>query len=138
MQYFTSSDAAVAALRSGELDSIDDLTPTQYEALDGSIRTSRCTRPESNIWNAIELNPARADPQTGRSSATATRRWPIPVVRQAIALAINRNELVSKVAGRARRSPGPGYLTAFLAAVVVDAARQRAGGLRPGAGEPTC
>jgi peptide/nickel transport system substrate-binding protein len=95
IQYFTSSDAAVAALRSGQLDSIDDLTPTQYEALKGSKNIALYPS-ESNSWDAIELNPG-ARTVSGQKFGNGNPVLQDPVVRQAIALAINRNVLVSKV-----------------------------------------
>jgi peptide/nickel transport system substrate-binding protein len=95
IQYFTSSDAAVAALRSGQLDSIDDLTPTQYEALKGSKNIALYPS-ESNSWDAIELNPG-ARTVSGQKFGNGNPALQDPVVRQAIALAINRNVLVSKV-----------------------------------------
>jgi peptide/nickel transport system substrate-binding protein len=95
IQYFTSSDAAVAALRSGQLDSIDDLTPTQYQALKGSKNIALYPS-ESNSWDAIELNPG-ARTVSGQKFGNGNPALQDPVVRQAIALAINRNVLVSKV-----------------------------------------
>jgi peptide/nickel transport system substrate-binding protein len=95
IQYFTSSDAAVAALRSGQLDSIDDLTPTQYESLKGDKGIALYPS-QSNSWDAIELNPG-ARTLSGQKFGNGNPALQDPVVRQAIALAINRNELVSKV-----------------------------------------
>ena len=95
IQYFTSSDAAVAALRSGQLDSIDDLTPTQYESLKGAKGIALYPS-QSNSWDAIELNPG-ARTLSGQKFGNGNPALQDPVVRQAIALAINRNELVSKV-----------------------------------------
>jgi peptide/nickel transport system substrate-binding protein len=95
IQYFTSSDAAVAALRSGQLDVIDDLTPTQFGALKGAKGVSLYPS-ESNSWDAIELNPG-ARTKSGQKFGDGNPALQDPVVRQAIALAINRNVLVSKV-----------------------------------------
>jgi peptide/nickel transport system substrate-binding protein len=108
IQYFTSSDAAVAALRNGELDSIDDLTPTQYEALKGA-RDIALYPSESSTWNAIELNPG-ARTQRGQHFGNGNPALADPVVRDAIALAINRNVLVDKVAD-GLAVPGAGFLT---------------------------
>jgi peptide/nickel transport system substrate-binding protein len=108
IQYFTSSDAAVAALRSGQLDSIDILTPTQYEALKGAKNIALYAS-QSNSWNAIELNPG-ARTQSGQKFGNGNPALQDPVVRQAIALAINRPELVSKVAD-GLAVPGAGFLT---------------------------
>jgi peptide/nickel transport system substrate-binding protein len=107
IQYFTSSDAAVAALRDGELDSIDDLTPTQYEALKGAKGIALYPS-ESDSWNAIELNPG-ARTQSGQHFGNGNPALTDPVVRDAIALAINRNMLVDKVADGLAVS-GAGFL----------------------------
>lgn len=108
IQYFTSSDAAVAALRSGQLDSIDDLTPTQYEALKGAKGIALYPS-ASNSWNAIELNPG-ARTQNGQHFGNGNPALTDPVVRDAIALAVNRNVLVDKVADGLAVSGG-GFLT---------------------------
>jgi peptide/nickel transport system substrate-binding protein len=108
VQYFTSSDAAVAALRSGELDSIDDLTPTQYGALEGDKNIALYAS-QSNSWNAIELNPG-ARTLSGQKFGNGNPLLQVPVIRQAIALAINRPELVSKVADGLAVT-GAGFLT---------------------------
>jgi peptide/nickel transport system substrate-binding protein len=108
IQYFTSSDAAVAALRSGQLDSIDDLTPTQYESLKGT-KDIALYPSQSNSWDAIELNPG-ARTLSGQKFGNGNPALQDPVVRQAIALAINRNELVSKV-DDGLAVAGAGFLT---------------------------
>jgi peptide/nickel transport system substrate-binding protein len=108
IQYFTSSDAAVAALRNGELDSIDSLTPTQYEALKDA-KDIALYPSESSSWNAIELNPG-ARTRNGRHFGNGNPALADPVVRDAIALAINRNVLVDKVAD-GLAIPGAGFLT---------------------------
>jgi ABC-type transport system substrate-binding protein len=107
MQYFTSSDAAVAALRSGELDSIDDLTPTQSESLKGA-KDIALYPSESDSWNAIELNPG-ARTRNGQHFGNGNPALADPVVRDAIALAINRNVLADKVAD-GLAVPGAGFL----------------------------
>jgi peptide/nickel transport system substrate-binding protein len=108
IQYFTSSDAAVAALRNGELDSIDDLTPTQYESLKGA-KDIALYPSESDSWNAIELNPG-ARTHSGQRFGNGNPALADPVVRDAIALAIDRNVLVDKAAD-GLAVPGAGFLT---------------------------
>ena len=88
-------DAAVAALRSGQLDSIDDLTPTQYQALKGNKNITLYPS-VSNAWTAIELNPG-AQTKSGQKFGTGNPALLDPRVREAIELAINKHELVSKV-----------------------------------------
>jgi peptide/nickel transport system substrate-binding protein len=107
IQYFTSSDAAVVALRNGELDSVEDLTPTQYEVLK-SVKDIALYPSESNSWNAIELNPG-ARTQSGQHFGNGNAALADPVVRDAIALAINRNVLEDKVAN-GLAVPGAGFL----------------------------
>jgi peptide/nickel transport system substrate-binding protein len=95
IQYFTNGDAAVAALRSGQLDEIDDLTATQYEALKHAKNISLVPS-VSNAWTAIELNPG-AQTQSGQHFGNGNPALLNPKVREAIELAINKQELVSKV-----------------------------------------
>src|SRR5215472_11629195 len=56
MQQFTNSDAAVAALRSGQLNEIDGVTSTEYKALASNKNVARYAQ-ASNGWTGIELNP---------------------------------------------------------------------------------
>jgi peptide/nickel transport system substrate-binding protein len=95
VQYFSDSDAAVAALKSGQIDEIDDLTATQFEALKGDKNIALYPS-VSNTWTAIELNPG-ARTQSGKRFGNGSTALLDPVVRQAIELAINKQELVSKV-----------------------------------------
>lgn len=107
IQYFTSSDAAVAALRSGQVDSIDHLTPTQYQSLKGA-RDIALYPSESDSWSAIELNPG-ARTRSGQHFGNGSPALADSVVRDAIALAINRNMLADKVAD-GLAIPGAGFL----------------------------
>jgi peptide/nickel transport system substrate-binding protein len=95
VQYFSDPDAAVAALQSGQIDEIDDLTATQFEALK-SDKNIALYPSVSNTWTAIELNPG-ARLQSGKRFGNGSSALLDPVVRQAIELAINKQELVSKV-----------------------------------------
>lgn len=95
VQYFTNSDAAVAALRSGQLDEIDILTATEYRALKGAKNMGLYPQ-VSNGWTGIELNPG-ATTRSGRHFGNGNPALADPRVREAIALAINRKELVTKI-----------------------------------------
>jgi peptide/nickel transport system substrate-binding protein len=95
IQYFTNSDAAVAALRSGQLDEIDNLTATQYKALKGNKNITLYPS-VSNAWTAIELNTG-ARTIKGQHFGTGNPALADPRVRQAIELAINKPELVTKI-----------------------------------------
>ena len=95
MQYFTNPDAAVAALRSGQLDEIDSLNATEYQALGGSKNIQQSAQ-ASNGWTGIELNPG-AKTRSGKAFGNGNPALQDVRVRQAIALAINRQTLVKKV-----------------------------------------
>ena len=95
MQYFTNGDAAVAALRSGQITEIDDLTATQYEALKGN-KKMQLVPSVSNGWTAIELNPG-ARTKSGKAFGDGNPALQDPRVRDAIEMAINKQELVTKV-----------------------------------------
>jgi peptide/nickel transport system substrate-binding protein len=96
-QYYSSSDAAVAALRTGALDEVGEgnLTATQYNALK-KVKGITVYPTESNAWTSIEVNTG-ARTKSGKKFGDANPILADPVVRKAIALAINRQELVTKV-----------------------------------------
>jgi peptide/nickel transport system substrate-binding protein len=96
IQYYADSDAAVSALRSGQLDAIEyTLTATQYSALKHAKDIT--VYPQiSETWTAIELNPG-ARTQSGQHFGNGNPALTDPRVRQAIEMALNRQELVSKV-----------------------------------------
>ena len=95
MQYFTNPDAAVAALRSGQLDQIDSLNATEYQAL-GTDHNVLLSAQASNGWKGIELNPG-AKTRSGKAFGNGSPALQDVRVRQAIAMAINRQTLVKKV-----------------------------------------
>jgi peptide/nickel transport system substrate-binding protein len=109
VQYYSNSDAAVAALRSGQLDSIEDsLTAEQFKSLKGDKDIA--VYPQvSSTWNAIELNPG-AQTRTGRHFGNGNPALQNVKVRQAIEMALNKQELVDKVWGGLAVA-GQGYLT---------------------------
>ncbi|HEX4063987.1 MAG TPA: ABC transporter substrate-binding protein [Streptosporangiaceae bacterium] len=108
VQYYSNQDAAVAALRSGQLDSIEYmLTATQYNSLKGQKNIA--VYPQvSGTWTAIELNPG-AQTRSGRHFGNGNPALTNVKVRQAIEMALNKNELVSKVMGHLA-IPGQAYL----------------------------
>jgi peptide/nickel transport system substrate-binding protein len=95
IQYYSNSDAAVAALRTGALDETDLLTATQYQALKG-VKGILPIASQSNIWNAIEINTG-ARTRSGQKFGDGNPALTDPVVRKAMALAINRKELAAKI-----------------------------------------
>jgi peptide/nickel transport system substrate-binding protein len=108
VQYYSNSDAAVAALRSGQLDAIEyEMTAPQFNALKGAKHITLYPQ-VSATWTGIELNPG-ARTRSGRQFGDGNPALHDVRVRQAIEMAINKQELVSKVwSGLA--VPGQGYL----------------------------
>jgi len=95
VQFYSDSDAAVQALKTGGLDMIDDLTPPQYQALKNTSGVG-LSPTESNIWDAIEVNTG-ARTKSGKKFGNGNPLLANGAIRQAITLSINRKELVSKV-----------------------------------------
>jgi peptide/nickel transport system substrate-binding protein len=109
VQYFSNSDAMVAALRSGQLDAVEyNLTAPQFNALKG-VKDITVYPQVSSAWTAIELNPG-AQTQSGKHFGNGNPALQNPVVRQAIELALNKQELVSKI-WDGLAVTGAGYLT---------------------------
>lgn len=93
--YFKSSDASVAALRTGSLDQLTGMTPTEFKKLGtvGGIKTYR-TRPVG--WTGLEINPG-ARTKSGKKFGTGNPALADPKLRTAIAYAFNRQTLVKKI-----------------------------------------
>jgi peptide/nickel transport system substrate-binding protein len=105
--YYANSDGAASALTSGVLDQIGGLTPLQFRTM--SKRPNVMTyQTQSSGWTAIEINPG-AQTRTGKPLGTGNPILKDIKVRQAIALGINRPELVEKVLG-GNGIVGAGYL----------------------------
>jgi peptide/nickel transport system substrate-binding protein len=93
--YYSNSDAAAAALTSGQLQQISGLTPAQYNAM--SSKSNVMTyQTEANGWTAVEINSG-AQTRSGKPIGTGNPILKDIRVRQAVALGINRDELVRKV-----------------------------------------
>ncbi len=107
-QYFSNSDAAVAALKSGQLDQVSGLTATQFDQLKGSSKNINAYQQASSSWTALEINSG-AKTRSGKPMGTGNPALGDPTVRKAIALAINRQELVNKVLN-GEGVVGAGYL----------------------------
>jgi peptide/nickel transport system substrate-binding protein len=103
---FTSSDAAVLALRKGEVEVVPSLTPAQYDALGGDLQIGR-NEARGGRFNEVKINPgaARTDgtPIGDGNPALRDRR-----VRVALEYAIDRRLLVARVFG-GHGEPGAGY-----------------------------
>ncbi len=108
VQYFSNSDAAVAALRSGQLDVIEySMTATQFNSLKG-VKHISLYPTISGTWTAVELNPG-AKTKSGQRFGNGNPALADPRVRQAIEMALNKQELVSKI-WRGLAVTGQGYL----------------------------
>ncbi len=106
-QYFTNSDSAVAALRSGQLDQLGGVTAAQFKALQGDSNITTYQQAASG-WTAMEINSG-AKTRSGKPMGTGNPILADPVVRQAIALAIDRQKLVDRVLD-GNGLAGAGYL----------------------------
>jgi peptide/nickel transport system substrate-binding protein len=94
-QIYKETDAAVAALKSGQLDYINGINATEYASLqrtDG-IRTAQAV---GNGWVGLALNPG-AKTRTGKPIGTGNPALHDQVLRRAIALSIDKKTLVTKV-----------------------------------------
>lgn len=107
LESLKNSEAATAAIRDGEIDQTDDLTATEWLAL-RKVSGIKTYETESNAWDAVELNPG-ARTRSGKPMGNGNPLLRIPVVRKAIAMAINRPELVAKILD-GTGSPGSAYL----------------------------
>jgi peptide/nickel transport system substrate-binding protein len=94
-QSFKETDAAVAALRSGQLDYINALQPTQFKALQGQ-KNMQTIKEVGNGWRSLEVNSG-AKTRTGKAIGTGNPLLADPVVRKAISMSIDKQTLVTKV-----------------------------------------
>ncbi|MFF4648568.1 ABC transporter substrate-binding protein [Streptomyces sp. NPDC001380] len=106
-QSFKSPDAAVAALRSGQLDYVNNIEAAQYKALKGD-KDVKAFQEVGNRWFGVELN-AGARTKSGKKLGTGSPALGDTAVRSAIALAVDRDTLVAKVIDGLGK-PGAGYL----------------------------
>jgi peptide/nickel transport system substrate-binding protein len=106
-RYFSDSDAAVQALRKGEVDVVGGLTPVQFDALSGDERIAR-NEAQFSRFTELGFNPgaARADGTPIGNGHPALRDVQ---VRRAIDHAIDRRTLVERVLG-GHGAVGVGYL----------------------------
>lgn len=95
--YYSNSDAAVSALQSGEVDLINPLTPTQYDALQGDPDI-QLNNAQNRRFNELLLNPGAATAD-GTPIGNGNPALKDVKLRQAIAQAIDTKTLVDKVWG---------------------------------------
>lgn len=107
LQSFQTSDAAVAALRSGQLDQVGSLTATQFDSIKGDkgITTFQALGPR---WSGVEVNGG-ARSKSGKALGTGNAALKNPEVRKAIAYGIDRKTLLDKVMN-GLGNVGAGYL----------------------------
>lgn len=105
-QYFANSDAAVAALKNGQLNQLGGLSAPQYTALakESNITTYQ-TAPAG--WTGLEINPG-ARTRSGKAMGTGNPLLKDQKLRTALAYSINRDELVRTVLG-GKGIVGAGY-----------------------------
>ncbi|MFE0075759.1 ABC transporter substrate-binding protein [Nonomuraea sp. NPDC059023] len=107
LQSFKSGDAAVAALRSGQIDYKAGVNPTQFKALQTDPRIA-AVRTVGNGWMGLEINH-NARTRSGKKIGTGHPALGDPALRKAIALATDKQTLVTKVIDGVGRL-GHGYL----------------------------
>jgi len=95
--YYRNADAAVTALQSGQVDLVNKLTPTQFDALKGdpNIVTNNA---QNRRFNEIVINPGAAT-NDGKPIGNGNPALKDVKLRQAIATAIDSKTLVDKVWG---------------------------------------
>ncbi|MBF9066915.1 ABC transporter substrate-binding protein [Streptacidiphilus fuscans] len=94
-QLYKESDAAVAALKAGQLDYINGVDATQFSSLqhaDG-VRTAQAA---GEGWTGVELNPG-AKTRSGKPIGTGNPALADPTLRRAIAEAVDKKTLLAKV-----------------------------------------
>ena len=104
---YSNTDAAVAALKAGELDYVNGLDPVQYKAVQAGRNVSTA-QAAGNGWYAVEINPG-AKTRDGKAIGTGNPALQDPTVRRAISLSIDRKTLVDKVID-GEGQVGAGYL----------------------------
>jgi peptide/nickel transport system substrate-binding protein len=92
---FDNTDGALAALRSGQLDLVNNLTPEQFKSLDGEENIER-NKAEGRRFSSIQINPGAAT-AAGQPIGDGNPALRDVRVRQAIAESIDTKALVSQV-----------------------------------------
>ncbi|MFL6119091.1 ABC transporter substrate-binding protein [Actinophytocola sp.] len=95
--YYRNSDAAVTALQSGQIDLVNRLTPTQFDALQGNSDVA-LNNAQNRRFNEIVINPGAAT-NDGTPIGNGNPALKDVKLRQAIAQAIDSKTLVDKVWG---------------------------------------
>ncbi len=103
---FQNQEAMVQALKEGEVDAVNNLVPTLYDSLQGTPGITTLETSAAQVYNlALNLTPdsehwVGTEPEWHKDSqSTGSEALMNPSVRKAIALAMNKQELVDKVLG---------------------------------------
>ena len=109
---FKNTDASVQALRKGEIDVAQKLTPAQYDALEGQKHITR-VRGQGRKFYEMLINPGATN-SSGQPIGTGHPALADVRVRRAIDRAVDRRELVERVLG-GYGQVGAGYLPPIFA-----------------------
>lgn len=93
--YYKNGDAQVQALKAGEVDFVNGLTPAQFEALEG-VEDIELNAGDGRRYSALALNPGAKD-ATGAPLGDGNPVLQDVAVRRAIAMAIDKETIVEKV-----------------------------------------
>ncbi|MBB4930754.1 peptide/nickel transport system substrate-binding protein [Lipingzhangella halophila] len=96
-RYYDDQDAAVEALRSGEVSFVEGLTPTQADDLDGEENVT-VNNADGKRFEGFTINPG-AETQDGEEFGDGHPALEDKTLRQAIMAAIDKDEIVNKVYG---------------------------------------
>jgi peptide/nickel transport system substrate-binding protein len=106
-RYYKDTDAAIEALRKGEVDLVTDLTATQYNSLNHAKHITQNDGPGKRFY-ALAMNPG-ATTSTGKHFGSGNPALRNLKVRQAIMMGIDKRTLVTKVLG-GYGQVGAGYI----------------------------
>ncbi|MEE1756865.1 ABC transporter substrate-binding protein [Streptomyces sp. SP18CS02] len=107
LKYYKDGDAAVAALRKGEVSFVSNLTPAQATSL-GSAENIKVNDAPGRRFFALATNPG-ARSKDGRKFGSGHPALLDPAVRQALFLAVDRKAIVDKVF-QGHAVEGEGYI----------------------------
>lgn len=104
---YKNSDAAVQALKTGELDMIGDLTEAQFGALDGAAGITTVSG-AGRGYSSVAINPGATDID-GKPLGDGNPVLHDPIVRQAIVRGIDNQTIAEKVQ-KGHAAPGTGEI----------------------------
>jgi peptide/nickel transport system substrate-binding protein len=93
---YKSEDPAVAALKKGEVDFVDGITPLQVQALQGETGIT-AQNGESPGFDEIAFNTGAVDTKTGKPIGDGNPALLDPKFRHALGYGINLDQLIEKV-----------------------------------------